>query len=99
MCPSGAAPDQLAQPSARPRPRAPIGGGDPQRDLTLGLASVLVRHDALDRDGLGAGVVEGADGVRIAVLDRPPPYLARSRQLLVVGVELLVQEDEAPDAD
>ncbi len=42
-------------------------------------------------------VVERRDQRRVAVGDDGAAHLLRARQLAVVGVELLVQDQEAPD--
>ena len=42
-------------------------------------------------------VVERVDQRRVALGDEAAAHLARARQLAVVGVELLVQDQEAPD--
>ena len=60
------------------------------------LAAVLERH--LGRDvGLVRAVVERLDQRRVALGDEAAADLLRAGQLAVVGVELLVQDEEAPD--
>src|SRR5436309_8070115 len=67
------------------------GGAD------LGLAPVLVPDLRLDLQLLEARLVQGLDDVAVTLLDEAAPHLARPRQLVVVGVELLVEGHEPPD--
>ena len=60
------------------------------------LAAVLERHLGGDVALLGA-VVERLDERPVAIGDEGAAHLLRARQLAVVGVELLVQDQEAPD--
>ena len=66
----------------------------PRREIAL--AAVL--EGDLGRDGgLGRAAVERIDQRRIALGDEAAAHLLGARQLAVVGVELLVQNEEAPD--
>src|SRR5260370_25064920 len=69
-------------------------------DLEVGgerpVAPVLVFNLRLDVPRLPAGI-EGLDQRRVLLCDEAPPHLAGASELLVVGVELLVQEQEAMD--
>src|SRR5229473_1801077 len=66
--------------------------------LHLGGPPVLVRHGGADRHRGGVSVVEGGDDGRILLIDEPATDLPGSRDLGVVGIQLLVQDGEAPDA-
>ncbi len=62
----------------------------------LALAAVLVGDLGRDR-GLGGAVVEALDQRRVALGDEAAAHLLRARQLAVVGVELLGQDEKALD--
>src|SRR5439155_18066915 len=70
--------------------------GDLQVGRDLARAAVLVAHLRLDMDALAA-VVQRRNQGRIFFADEPPAHLARARELLVIGIELLVQDQEAMD--
>src|SRR3954464_6956023 len=70
--------------------------GDLQVGRDLARAAVLVAHLRLDMHALAA-VVQRGDERRVLFSDEAPAHLARARQLLVVGIELLVQDEEAMD--
>src|SRR5436305_693169 len=72
------------------------GFGDLQVGRDLAGAPVLIAHLRLDVHALAA-VVQRRDERRIFFPDEAPAHLARARQLLVVGIELLVQDQEAMD--
>src|SRR3954465_1724635 len=72
------------------------GFGDLQVGRDLAGAAVLIAHLRLDVHALAA-VVQRRDERRIFFSDEAPAHLARARQLLVVGIELLVQDQEAMD--
>src|SRR3989454_10667254 len=76
--------------------REGLGVGDLQIGGDLAGTPVLVAHLSLDMHGLAA-VVKGGDQRGVLFADVAPAHLARARELLVVGVELLVQDDEAVD--
>src|SRR5215470_9200612 len=59
-------------------------------------AAVLEGH--LGRDGgFGRAVVERRDQRRVALADQAAAHLLRTSDLAVVGIELLVQDEKAPD--
>jgi hypothetical protein len=62
--------------------------------LDPGYLPVLVAELRPDPDAVGA-VVEGVHQARVALSHQGPPDLAGAGELLVVGVEELVEEDEA----
>src|SRR5690348_13353304 len=86
----------LAQPF-HPRLRRRLGR---VADLDLGperaLPPVLEGDLALDARRRGVGV-ERVDERPVALADEAAPHLAGARQLAVVGVELLRQQQEAAD--
>src|SRR5580765_234476 len=59
-------------------------------------APVLETHLRLDVAVRAAGI-QGVDQRAVLLADVAPAHLARTRQLAVVGVELLVKDEEAPD--
>src|SRR5712692_3679215 len=59
-------------------------------------APILVFHLRLDVHRLPAAI-EGLDQRRVLLCDEAPPHLAGAGELLVVGVELLVKDQEAVD--
>src|SRR5512143_99586 len=69
------------------------------RQLALGHAGLsgLVDDLCLHGDARPAAV-DGLDDRRIARFDHVAPQFARARDLAVVGIELLVQADEAPQS-
>ena len=97
-----APPDRL--PACRPsRYSAACGTGALGREVAdhhLGLdhagAAVLEGHLGLDRDLVGAGV-ERLDQGPVALVDHAAAHLAGPGQLAVVGIELLVEQQEARD--
>src|SRR5690606_16483805 len=70
------------------------GVADLQRRPYPSLAPVLVGDFGLGVDARRA-FVERGDQVGILLLDDPPAYLAGAGELAVVGVELLVKDQEA----
>src|SRR5438105_4565170 len=97
--------DSRTSPTGRPRSTR-LGGahgsrrrivscfGDPQACGDLAGAPVLVAHLRLDVDALAA-VVERGDERRVLLADEATAHLACTREFLVVGVEFLVQDQEA----
>src|SRR5262245_61623792 len=88
--------------SSRKNPKSSPTGGHPLDVLDLypgsdrRLPPVLVGH----RGGqlhLVLAAVEGLDDLRVLLRDEAPPHLAGAGHLGVVGVEILGQEQEAPD--
>src|SRR5215469_7335637 len=79
-----------------------VRGRHPRRlaDLEVGreapLAAVLEGHLAVDVDDVAAAI-ERVDEALIALADEAAADLARPRQLAVVGVELLVEDEKAGD--
>src|SRR4051794_13696150 len=75
-----------------------VGAGAANGEIGLkpALAPVLERDLALDTNGGGARV-DRLDQRRVTLVDHLAAHLAGSRQLAVVGVELLVEEQEACD--
>src|SRR5437868_2991057 len=59
-------------------------------------APVLEAHLRLDYAALGAGI-ERIDHRRVLLADVAAAHLARARELAIVRVQLLVQDDEAVD--
>src|SRR5581483_8511561 len=74
----------------------PVHAHDGQGDVAGDAGAVLVGHHALDLD-LGRTVGQGVDDRRVALVDDAAAHLAGAGDLVVVGVELLVEEHEAPD--
>src|SRR5882724_12686370 len=68
--------------------------GDPQVGRDLARAAVLVADLRLDVHAMAA-VVQRRDERRVFFSDEPPPHLPCPGELLVIGVELLVQDQEA----
>src|SRR5918997_4340530 len=91
-------PGEEASALGRPGGRGTVHGLDGERHVALDPRSVLVGDRRADGH-VAAVAVERRDDGRIALADHAAPHLARARQLLVVGVELLVQEHEALHAD
>ena len=60
-------------------------------------AAVLVTAPAPRRARVSLPVVERVDQRRVLLADEAAAHLARARELVVVGVELLVQDQEAVD--
>src|SRR5690242_6582235 len=60
------------------------------------LAPVLEGDLGLDLDARRLRI-ERLDEFAIALADEAAPHLARPRQLAVIGVELLMQDEKAPD--
>src|SRR5258708_3967882 len=89
--------------SARPaQDRRRLGDGnglrraDPEVGLQHALAAVLKGDLGLDMRAV-APAIERLDQRLVALADEAPPHLAGARQLAVVGIELLVQDEEAVD--
>src|SRR5438093_6717947 len=78
---------------ASDRSQASALAGRPDQELGLErrLPSVLIRDDGRDRHRRALRE-ERLDDVTVLLRDEPAPHLARAGDLLVVGVELLVQE-------
>src|SRR6187455_3246061 len=82
----------MASGGARRRRRERLRVGDDEVRRDLAGAAVLepdLRLDVLDRPA----AVERVDEHRVLVRDEAAAHLARARQLVVVGIELLVQHD------
>src|SRR6188508_3035723 len=79
-----------------PDRREGLGVDDLQRRRDLADATVLEADGGLD-ELLGLARIEGIDQHVVALADEAAPDLRRARQLAVVGVELLVQDQEAAD--
>src|SRR5215472_3959896 len=82
---------------APPRSRVVLHRDQTDGRPHLGLAPVLVPDVGLDLQLLEARVVESLDDVAVTLLDEATAHLAGPRQLVVVGVELLVEGDEPAD--
>src|SRR5258706_732455 len=80
------------------RRRRREGAGVVDREVggDLAGAPVLVAHLRLDVHR-AAAVVERVDQGLVLLADMAAPHLARAGELAVVGIELLVQHDEAVD--
>src|SRR5688572_11544064 len=84
-------PGDEASPPGRPGGRGTVHGRDGERHVAPGPRSVLVGDRRADSH-VATVAVERRDDVRIALTDDAAPHLACARELLVVGVELLVQQ-------
>src|SRR5215510_11424235 len=80
----------------RRRGREYLRVDDLQRRRDRAGAAVLELHLRLDV-ALALAAVERVDQRRVPLADEAPPDLARAGDLAVVGVELLVQDEEAVD--
>src|SRR5712692_9342456 len=69
---------------------------DPNLRLDVRLSAVLVRDGGSQVD-LAQARVEGVDDRRVFLGHVPAPHLAGARHLGVVGLQVLGQEEEAPD--
>src|SRR5680860_428899 len=67
---------------------------DPQTDLTINRGPVLIGDRAGDRDAFRSRRVERADQSRVTGGDRSTTDLSGPRDLVVVWIELLVQDEE-----
>src|SRR6202035_3813499 len=86
----------LAPRRRRARCRCDVGVADPELGADRAAAAVLEGHLALDMPGLGARI-ERLDEAPIALGDDAAAHLAGAPELAVIGVELLVQDEEAAD--
>src|SRR5216683_3350355 len=82
----------------RHRHLGPFHVHDPHLALHVRGPAVLVGDRDLHGDARNLGVVETGDDGRIPFIDEPATELPGSRDLGVVGVQLLVQDGEALDA-
>ncbi len=73
-----------------------VGGVDRQRRGDDALAAVVEAHRGLDAV-LGVAAVQGGEQRRVLGHHVAAAQLLGARHLLVIGVEFLVQDDEAPD--
>src|SRR5690242_5621534 len=94
---------QASCPSPRLAQRRRFVGDEAARRLAdldlcrdVALAPVLEGHLRLD-PGARRLRVERLDERAVALADEAAPHLARPRQLAVIGIELLVQDEEALD--
>src|SRR5438552_1137905 len=76
--------------------RRGLGVADLEVGLERSLASVLEGHLRRDLCALAAGI-ERVDQRLEPLADEAPAHLARARELAVIGVELLVQDQETMD--
>src|SRR3954468_17712595 len=80
----------------RRRGAADLRLGDAQVRRDHAGAPVLEAHLRLD-EAVRPARIQRVDERGVFLGDVAPPHLARARELAVVGVELLVQDDEPPD--